>query len=293
MRDKCKILTLLCFLPFSVQAQSLINAGGTIIIENGATLVVAGSITNSGGGIIEVKENLDNTGGVINSGGTSILKFTGSAADQTVTFNEAVFNDIEMATTAQDVILADDMAIRGDINFSTDDNQIVLGANDLDLGDDATVTSPDANEYIVATGLGAVSKGFGTTSTFTYPVGGADYSPLAMDVGAVDAASWILINVRELAVPDLPPGAIDYIERYWNVCQFGFASFSASLDGTYVAGDIASGGSDVNNIKGASYNEISTEWIFDTAPASPLVASGDIDDDVLFTGSNCFFRCSD
>ena len=175
-----KLLTLVLFLGMAlgVSAQ-LVNQGGTITIQSGATLVVESDITNTTGsivnnGIIEVKGDITSEAAALfTSAVDSKLKFSGTTPSTINFMASTILSDVEMAKTAEDLTLASDLDIDGDLTFTEDDNQIILGANNLVLSatsaaDNVAVT----NSFIVTDGAGVVTKE-GLSTAFKFPVGAA------------------------------------------------------------------------------------------------------------------------
>ena len=175
-----KLLTLVLFLGMAlgVSAQ-LVNQGGTITIQSGATLVVESDITNTTGsivnnGIIEVKGDITSEAAAsFTSAVDSKLKFSGTTPSTVNFMASTILSDVEMAKTAEDLTLASDLDIDGDLTFTEDDNQIILGANNLVLSatsaaDNVAVT----NSFIVTDGAGMVTKE-GLSTAFEFPVGAA------------------------------------------------------------------------------------------------------------------------
>lgn len=282
---------------FSVNAQ-LTNNGATIIVEDGAKLFIetdlnnnvagsTGTITVLGTGIIEVQGNLTNAGTVSMSDGSKLI-FSGTGGSD-VTSGGATFSNVELDKAAEDVTLLDEMRISKDLNFVGDDNKVILGNNNLVFAPQATITSADDNEYIVAdgdVGTGVVSKELDADEVFTYHVGDAtNYTPLAADLtGTAYSSATVGVNTVGMKQSNVPAEADDFINRYWNVDQSGVTDFSADLTGTYVAADLESG-STAADVKGAHYG---TEWSYDGAAAGMNTVLGTVAESGDFTGTNSF-----
>ncbi len=280
---------------FSANAQ-LVNDGATIIVEDGATLFIegglenklTGSITVEGTGVVEVQGDVDiATTSTVTMSNTAKLILSG-AASSNVTSGGATFTNVELDKTAEDVNLLDEMRVSVDLNFVGDDNKIIIGDNNLVFEPEATITSADDNEYILADGdanTGVVSKELSADQVFTYHVGDAsNYTPLEADItgstGSVD------VNVVAMKQPNVPGEATDFISRYWNVDQVGVTGYSADLTGTYVAGDLTGAAADV---VGAHYG---TDWTYTAGAAGTNTVSGTVAESGDFTGTNSFGRAS-
>ena len=281
---------------FAVSASAqLINDGASIIVEDGATLFIEGSLQNNltgsidiqGTGIVEVEGDVTIAAtSTVTMSNTAKIILSGANASN-VTSGGATFSNVEMDKTANDVSLLDDMRISTDLNFVGNNNKILIGDNNLVFAPLATITSADANEYIVADGnanTGVVSKEVSANEVFVYEIGDAtNYTPLDADItGSGFAAATVNVNVVPMDQPNKPIEATDYISRYWNVDQSGVTGFSADLEGTYVAGDLTGTAGDV---KGAHYG---SDWTYVGAAAGPSTAIGTVAESGDFTGTNSF-----
>lgn len=287
--------TILSFL-FAVSANAqLINDGASIIVEDGATLFIEGSLQNNltgsidiqGTGIVEVEGDVTIAPtSTVTMSNTAKLILSGANASN-VTSGGASFTNVEMDKTANDVTLLDQMRISTDLNFVGNDNKLIIGDNNLVFAPSATITSADANEYIVADGntnTGVVSKELSANEVFIFEIGDAtNYTPLDADItGTGYSSATVDVNVVPMKQPNVPLEATDFISRYWNVDQTGITDYSADLEGTYVAGDLTGTAGDV---KGAHY---STDWSYDGAAAGTNSALGTVAASGDFTGTNSF-----
>ena len=287
--------TLLSLLfAISVNAQ-LINDGASIIVEDGATLFIEGSLQNNltgsidiqGTGIVEVEGDITNAGtATITMSNTAKIILSGANASN-VTSGGATFTNIEMDKTSNNVSLLDQMRISTDLNFVGNNNKILIGDQNLVFAPSATITSADANEYIVADGdanTGVVSKELSADEVFKFEIGDAtNYTPLDADItGSGYSSAAVDVNVVPMVHPNKPTEASDFISRYWNVDETGVTGFSADLEGTYVAGDLTGTAGDV---KGAHYT---TEWTYAGAAAGTSSAIGTITESGDFSGTNSF-----
>ena len=244
-----KLLTLILFSGMAVGASAqLVNNGGTITIQQGATLVVESDITNSGtgtitnNGIIEVKGDVTSAAtATFTSATDSKLKFSGDTPS-TVNFMAATtLADVEMAKTAEDVTLASALDIDGDLTFTENDNQIILGANDLVLSatsaaDNAAVT----NSFIVTDGAGVVTKEALSTA-FEFPVGAAIDSQ--NDITLTEGGTADNISVRVLAdAYDTPATQMDamtedVVSATWEITEATMGGSDITAAPSWVAAD--------------------------------------------------------
>ena len=225
-----KLLTLVLFLGMAlgVSAQ-LVNQGGTITIQSGATLVVESDITNTTGsivnnGIIEVKGDITSEAAAsFTSAVDSKLKFSGTTPSTVNFMASTILSDVEMAKTAEDLTLASDLDIDGDLTFTEDDNQIILGANNLVLSatsaaDNVAVT----NSFIVTDGAGVVTKE-GLSTAFEFPVGAAIDSQNDITLtegGTVDDISVrVLIDAYDAPVTQTDAMVDDVVSATWEITE--------------------------------------------------------------------------
>ncbi|MDF1698931.1 MAG: hypothetical protein P1U56_23960 [Saprospiraceae bacterium] len=292
--------TFLSFLlALNVSAQ-LINDGASIIVEDGATLFIEGSLQNNltgsidiqGTGIVEVEGDVTIAPtSTVTMANTAKLILSGSNAAN-VTSGGATFSNVEMDKTANNVTLLDQMRISTDLNFLGDNNKLILGDNNLVFTPSATITSADANEYIIADGnanTGVVSKELSANEVFKFEIGDAtNYTPLDADItGTGFSSATVNVNVVPMVQPNAPAEATDFISRYWNVDETGVTDFSADLTGTYVVGDLTGTAGDV---KGAHYGSTLMDWTYDAAAAGTNSAIGTVTESGDFTGTNTFGR---
>ena len=225
-----KLLTLVLFLGMAlgVSAQ-LVNQGGTITIQSGATLVVESDITNTTGsivnnGIIEVKGDITSEAAALfTSAVDSKLKFSGTTPSTINFMASTILSDVEMAKTAEDLTLASDLDIDGDLTFTEDDNKIILGANNLVLSatsaaDNVAVT----NSFIVTDGAGVVTKE-GLSTAFKFPVGAAIDSQNDITLaegGTVDDISVrVLTDAYDAPVTQTDAMVDDVVSATWEITE--------------------------------------------------------------------------
>ena len=225
-----KLLTLVLFLGMALGASAqLVNQGGTITIQSGATLVVESDITNTTGsivnnGIIEVKGDITSEAAAsFTSAVDSKLKFSGTTPSTVNFMASTILSDVEMAKTAEDLTLASDLDIDGDLTFMEDDNQIILGANNLVLSatsaaDNVAVT----NSFIVTDGAGVVTKE-GLSTAFKFPVGAAIDSQNDITLaegGTVDDISVrVLTDAYDAPVTQTDAMVDDVVSATWEIAE--------------------------------------------------------------------------
>ena len=225
-----KLLTLVLFLGMALGASAqLVNQGGTITIQSGATLVVESDITNTTGsivnnGIIEVKGDITSEAAAsFTSAVDSKLKFSGTTSSTVNFMASTILSDVEMAKTAEDLTLASDLDIDGDLTFTEDDNQIILGANNLVLSatsaaDNVAVT----NSFIVTDGAGVVTKE-GLSTAFEFPVGAAidSQNDIILTEGgtADDISVRVLTDAYDAPVTQTDAMVDDVVSATWEITE--------------------------------------------------------------------------
>lgn len=265
------ILLLMAFTIQSISySQFKIEAGATVTLLGTATLVL---------------DDVDLVNeGILDCQVGSKVMFTGTSASNLTSNGDDIYN-LEISKTGANVNLVDDLLLTNSLIFSGSANKLDVAANDLTLETAATVSGADATHYVKADGAGYMVKKYSAAGAFTYPVGDAsNYSPLASNfTGTLGAAPTIKAKVTASAHPSLPGDATDYISRYWDVEAADITTYSNTVTGTYVAGDLTGAGA---NVKGASYG---TSWSYAGAAAGANTATGILDGlDRDFTGSNFF-----
>ncbi len=161
------------------------NNGGTITIENGATLVIQGNYTSTNAGSIEIdgsvqlKGDFVNNGGNIHSGSTGTLTFNGTAAQAIsgsvpTDFYCAVVVDNDgtgVSLTGADAVLYNALTLT--------DGKFTLNAYDLTMA--AAGITANATNYVVTNDVGELKANVAAADV-TYPVGdGTTYNPVVLN----------------------------------------------------------------------------------------------------------------
>lgn len=287
------IKTLLIIALPAIGFSQLVNNGGTITIQNGATLVVESDVENKlngtidiqGTGSLEVKGDLKiNAGTTFTTSSTSNVKFYG-AGDSHVMSNGASISNLTMDKSSSDLILDDAAVVNNNIDFNSADNKIVLGNHDMTLAAVATVTNAGTGKYIQADGSGQLTKKYTADGVKNFEIGDvSNYSPIEINTTAttMGANASVAASVTNAKHASIDGSVTDFITRYWDVFASDMTGFSAATTGTYVASDE---NGTVSEIGGASWN---------TSAWSQTSASGNVgnktvsvtinEDDVDVTG---------
>jgi hypothetical protein len=186
-------------------------------IDNQGTLEVLGNFTNAAG-----------AGTTLSGNGT--VKFIGDANSNVITNGDALQN-VEMAKTAQNITLQDPMTINGTLTFTSDNNKIILGSNDLTIGASGSIVSYDDNEYVVTGGTGRLVKTDLGTTAFTYPVG-------------FDASTYNPVNIAENGTVDNI--AVRVLQHAYVNGTSGTAITTNIVDATWSITDAVAGGNNLS-----------------------------------------------
>jgi len=283
------LLLFLCFLSYTASAQ-LTNNGATIVIEQGAKLILkdglthqnAGTLTSSGELIVE--GDLTNTGFINSTAATSAIIFAGSSPSL-FTVGNTTLGTLKNEKENADIDLIGDLTISTILEL---DNAIVskLNINDanLTLATNAIITGANANQFIATDGTGYLIKEVNSTGTFTFPVGNttgrltqliADYS------GTSFSNARLKVRVIPTAEPNLPAGVNDFINRRWEIVAENITDYQNLVAANYLRTDIS--GSETP-IKGASYGNGEWSYLDGDRQASTLLGTVEILE-TSFTGS--------
>ncbi len=232
------------FLSASLFGQ-VFNDGGVIFISNGGLLHAETNVHNTNSGTLTNNGTMTTTTDFENSisgvtAGTGQYNVYGdwtnsstfTANTSTVTFMDAgasnvtsggdAFYNVEVAkNTGMDINLLDDAEVTNSLSWTSDNNKINIGANDLSLGAAATATGYDDNDYVVTGSTGQMIKQ-GLGASFQYPVGfdAVTYNPVTVtEAGtADDIGVRVMENMLEDGLTGVPL-ADDMVDASWVVTE--------------------------------------------------------------------------
>ncbi|MEO7174430.1 MAG: hypothetical protein ABIV51_01325 [Saprospiraceae bacterium] len=243
------ILFLILFVlsaPCSLLAQIYLD-GSTMTIKSGAVVYSKGDVTtvdnailNNEGSLITLRD-INNVGTATMQGngqytlqgdwnnsatflaGTSSVNFEGSN-NSTVTSGGGSFYDLNLAKTAADLLLADDMLLSHDLEFVSDDNLVFIVDNDLSFGVSATVTSYDDNDYIVTGGAGVVRRSDLGATAFVFPIGfdANTYNPITIVQSVDGIVDEFGVRVLEVVFSEGGSGSVffeDVVDATWELTE--------------------------------------------------------------------------
>lgn len=278
---KLFILSALGMISISTRAQTLLlNEGGTITVQSGATLYVEGGIKNMSAGVIDNNGTIQLKGDLENLAtwdptGANTLVFLGDQSAN-VTSNGALFYNVVIQKGNNfNVTLLDAMNITNNLDFNAAggaNNRLVTGNFDLKLTSAATATGYEADEYVATTGTGVMQKSVTANGAFFFPIGDlTNYSPLSSTyTGASYTSATLKAKANDLTHPNKPTEAESFISRYWDIDGAGIGlPYSNTLIGTYIPAD-ANGTAAL--IKGAVYS--GAVWSYAGAAAGANTVTG-------------------
>ncbi len=198
------------------------NNGGTITVENGATLVIEGNYTSINGGVFDIKGNVQlkgnfiNNGGSITNGSSGLLTFNGISGQEITGSQSTTFHCAVAVNNAAGVALtntqtgADQVA---DSVLTLTSGKITL--NNFNLTANQALTATSAN-YVVTNGTGELKRPVAATDV-TFPVGtSTSYNPLILNnAGTADTYGVGYTN----ALPGLWTGTTHAVNSAWTVTE--------------------------------------------------------------------------
>jgi hypothetical protein len=200
-----KILSTFLFLfAFFAGYSQMYNNGGSVTVENGATLVIEGNYTSSGSAAIQINGNVQlkgdfiNNGGTIASGSTGTLSLNGTAAQNIGGTTSTNFYCALEVNNGNGVSLNGANEVLSNALTLTN-GKLTLNAYDLTLAA-VGVTGATSSKYVVTNSTGQL-KAPVTSANYLFPVGdAATYRPLILN----EAGTADTYGVK--FVPGLPGG---------------------------------------------------------------------------------------
>ena len=302
--QKINLILLFLLTTVGLSAQ-FINNGATVTIQAGATLRVETDIQNNGtgtitnNGTIEVSGNFTNAGTATLTPNVGLIKFvtaTGSPANANLDAGGDALNNVEMAkTSSQTVTLTTPATMIGNLSFTGAGSKVLLGNNNLTMtnaaGTVTATTDHPTNGYVVTNGTGKFVKTVNANGTIAHQIGDAtNYTPVSNAVTGTYSSATLGARVYTTGLQAKYADATDYINREWNVAAVGITSYTNTMTGTYVAGDVNMGGN-TSLIKGCTYP--GSDWNFtgSNSAANQVIAAATVADTKL-SGQNFFGKLS-
>lgn len=235
-----------------------INAGANFDTRDGANIyniTISGDWTNVG--------TFDEQ--------TSTVIFNGSGAQSITNAAGETFYSLTMNKPSGDVTLNDDITVNNLLALTN--GYLVLGSNDLTIGNTGTTSGASISSYVQADGSGVMKKNYTATGSFAFPVGDADdYSPMSIDLNSATfgGSDFLSVKITDAAHPNFFPGD-DYLTRYWTVNAGGFTAINYDVDYTYVDADAV--GTEANLLAARWDGTAWTAYDAVNAPANGLTSS--------------------
>lgn len=217
--------------------------------DGGFTHLVSGDLTNSGthsgSGAISLEA----------SASTQAIGGDGTGIFQNLTLNNTNAAAAPVSTSA-------DITINGVLTFSQS-KLFSIGSNLLTLGSSASISGSGSSAYIETSGSSSdsgVTRTYGTTGSFTWPIGaagGSVYTPATINVVTASATGTINITPVEAEHPNVTSTGLS-LTYYWNVTSSGFSGVS-SVTHTYQYADSDIQGTEADYIFGR-FDTSTSSW---------------------------------
>ena len=202
----------------------IVSGTETTLAPSIATLNLRGNLT--------LNNPLSFVGKTVNLGGISNQTIGGSAA---IDFNDLIVNKETGA-----VILAKNITVGGTLTLTK--GNVILGANNLTLGQNAVAGTFTVNNMIVADGSGLVLRPFTSIGEYFFPIGeltsNPAYSPIKVKItSGTFSNAFVGVSVVDAIHPN-NYSSQNYISRYWNVKQTGITNAKADITANYVQAEV-------------------------------------------------------
>lgn len=252
-----------------VQAQ-LVNNGATIVVQSGATIFCAGSLTNASGtitndGKIEVQGNFTNSGTYNSTANNDLLVLSGSG-NATLSGGGATFRYL----TIDKVSNADVITLAGTVNIGTHlDFQGGGLSTDYLAHPSYSVTAPSSAVFTFATGreIAGNVKRTGWTNGSTTLFNSADM--LVTTVGGT-APTDLMVTMLPQSFGGDPSQAEREIKRKFIFAVTGGSGFTADVRFPYLKSEVGLDNKEPNLVP---WNLLSSEWNARLAPLTRDLAN--------------------
>ncbi|RYY85003.1 MAG: hypothetical protein EOO15_18085, partial [Chitinophagaceae bacterium] len=269
-----------------ITGNSIKTAGGAMTLSGDLTInstatFAAGALTHNIAGDFINGGTFTQSTSTINLNGTVAQLIGGTT---TTTFNNLIINKASGLTS-----LGNSISIGGTLTL-TSGNLDIANSNML-LGSAAVVGTFSATRMIYASGTGELRRTYAALGSYTFPIGEvtgtAEYSPVTVNVtSGGTAGGYVGVSVVDAKHPS-NNSTTNFLTRYWNVNISGAANATATITGTYIAGDVT--GAVASNFTGqlrGVLNVSTNPWIkFAALSGTTLTATGA----VLTPGSTSAF----
>jgi len=231
-----------------------------------AALTILGDLTITsgtfadGGFAHQLSGNLSNS--AIHSGSGSI-SLVGTSTQSIGGDGNGVFQNLTLFNTngaSAPISASANFTVNGTLTFSND-KLFNLGTNTLTLGSSASTSGESSSRYIQTSGLtsdGGVTRTYGTTGSFTWPIGTSNgYTPATINVAGASGTGTINIIPVESEHPNVTTTGSS-LTYYWQVSSSGFSGLSSVTHTyTYLDSDIV--GTETDYVYGR-FNNSNNQW---------------------------------
>ena len=194
--------------------------------DGGFTHTVAGAVTNSA-----------------THSGSGAISLTGTATQAIGGDGTGVFQNLTLFNTnaaSAPISTSADITVNGVLTFSND-KLFNIGSDLLTFGSSATTSGESSARYIQTSGTNAddgVTRTYGATGSFTWPIGVGSYTPATINVATASSTGTINVKPVDAEHPNVTQASTS-LTYYWRVSSSGFTGESnITHTYTYADGDI-------------------------------------------------------
>jgi hypothetical protein len=266
------------------------GTGSQVIVDNDDGVIdffsfeinkASGTLQLASGTDIEVEKDFTYTRGIIDQNG-QLITFNGTV-NQTISGNSFSLDDVTINNSTGITMGVSQLTVNGNLNL--DAGILSLGANQLVLGETATVVTTGtfgASTMIQTNGLenaSGIQKEYATFGgSFTFPIGTDVYSPATINVTDADGTSGT-VNVNPVNDRDVTAPAGTSLNYQWIVETSGFGS-NLDISHTYSYDDVDVAGTETDYLDayfdGMTWTEGNTTNVDEGANTINLTTTGSI-----------------
>ncbi len=240
-----------------------LDASNTLDLHTNLTiqhdLTLSSGTFDDNGNILTVNRNITNNATHVST--TGRIELTGGSLQHEISGNDnGVFGHLEL-DDANGAILNAKQTISSTLTLTT--GVLELNKNELVIGQTASisVSSPSASKMILMAGTAdeiGLTKQFAGTFSFEYPIGvSGKYTPAQVQILTTSSPGTVTIKPINQGHPFVTNGGTTNLSYYWTAANTGFSNLSATLDFTYLDGDVQ--GIETSYIP-AAYSPPPVEW---------------------------------
>lgn len=229
------------------------------------------------GGVVVTVQNMD-VNATASVTGNGSLSLTG-AGNTNLNFAGNNVPTLQVNKTSGDVIATSNINVDNALTMTN--GKLVLGSNNITLGNTATAAGSSAS-YVQTSGIGALTKLVNSNlSSFNLPVGNANYNPLSLNTsGTYAAGALVAARVVDAVHPNNPANP-DRLNVYWPVTRTGITG-TVFATGTY--NDPTNFTGVEANIKGATFT--ASNWDYTNSDNNPTANT--VSANIINTGGDLY-----